>query len=290
MEVLRVYGCRLGMELHRDIGLPLTDQIRLLKAVGFEGFFAYWEPGIDVAELRRTADEEGMVFQSLHAPSGPYARWLWYQCEETGRALGTFLDCLRTCAANAVPIMVLHSFYGFDLHEPTPLGIRNYGMIIEEARRLGVRVALENLEGEEYLAALLTHFRDDPCVGFCWDSGHEACYSHRDLLSEPHHGPQLIATHLNDNLGTRDFGGALTGLDDLHLLPFDGIIDWQDVAERLSRWHFDDILMFELKPKGQPGRHESDAYARMSPEEYLTTAYMRCCRVAALLMKARRGR
>ena len=48
--------------------------------------------------------------------------------------------------------------------------------------------------------------------------------------------------------------------------------------------------MFELKPKGQPGRHESDAYARMSPEEYLTTAYMRCCRVAALLMKARRGR
>ena len=139
------------------------------------------------------------------------------------------------------------------------------------------------------LAALLAHFRDDPNVGLCWDSGHEACYTHRDLLAEPGHGEKLIATHLNDNLGTRDFGGERTGLDDLHLLPFDGIIDWQDVAEHLNRWNYDDILMFELKPRTYPSRHESDAYFDTSPEEYVTQAYMRCCRVAALKM-ARTGK
>lgn len=285
-----MYGCKIGLELHKDMGIPFADQIRLYRQVGFEGFFAYWENGMDVKALKRVADEEGMIFQSLHAPSGIGSRHLWYESEETQPAIDTFLACLRDCAAAGVPIMVLHSFYGFDLHEPTELGLTNYGIIIDEARRLGVKVALENLEGEEYLAALLAHFKDDPAVGFCWDSGHECCYSSRDLLAEPHHGPQLIATHLNDNLGIRDWNHELTGLDDLHLLPFDGIIDWQDVAERLAKWNFNDILMFELKPKGQPGRRESDAYARMTPAEYVTNAYMRCCRVAALFIRERAKR
>jgi len=279
-----MYGCRLGMELHKDIGIPFDEQIRLFRQVGFEGFFAYWEKGMDVAALKKVADEEGMIFQSLHAPSGIGSRHLWYESEETPLHMDIFLSCLRDCAANGIPIMVLHSFYGFDLHEPTETGIKNYTVLVEEARRLGVTIALENLEGEEYLAALLEHFKDDPNVGFCWDSGHEACYTHRDLLAEPCHGPKLIATHLNDNLGTRDWNGELTGLDDLHLLPFDGIIDWQDAARRLAKWGFDDILMFELKPKGQPGRRESDAYERMSPVEFVTNAYMRCCRVAALFI------
>ena len=286
-----MYGCRLGMELHKDIGIPFDEQIRLFRQVGFEGFFAYWEKGMDVAALKKVADEEGMIFQSLHAPSGIGSRHLWYESEETPLHMDIFLSCLRDCAANGIPIMVLHSFYGFDLHEPTETGIKNYTVLVEEARRLGVTIALENLEGEEYLAALLEHFKDDPNVGFCWDSGHECCYSSRDLLAEPHHGPQLIATHLNDNLGIRDWNHELTGLDDLHLLPFDGIIDWQDVAERLAKWNFNDILMFELKPKGQPGRLESEAYARMTPAEYVTAAYARCCRVAALVIRerARRG-
>ena len=282
-----MYGCKLGMELHKDIGLPFPDQIRLLRQTGFEAFFAYWTPDMDVAELRRTADEEGMYFQSLHAPAGIGARHLWYRSEETGQHMDIFLRCLRDCAEYNVPIMVLHSFYGFDLHEPTGLGLENYGIIAAEARRLGVKLALENLEGEEYLAALLKHFADDPNVGFCWDCGHESCYTHRDLMAVPYHGSKLMCTHLNDNLGTRAFDGELTGLDDLHLLPFDGIIDWEGVADRLNRWNYDDVLMFELKPGSLPGRRENDAYGRMTPEEYVTAAYMRCCRVAALKLRRR---
>ena len=50
------------------------------------------------------------------------------------------------------------------------------------------------------------------------------------------------------------------------------------------------MLMFELKPHGQPGRHESDVYARMSPQEYAARAYMRCCRVAALFLREKEKR
>ena len=43
-----MYGCKIGLEIHKDIGLPLDEQIRLYKKTGFEGFFAYWEKGLDI--------------------------------------------------------------------------------------------------------------------------------------------------------------------------------------------------------------------------------------------------
>lgn len=100
------------------------------------------------------------------------------------------------------------------------------------------------------------------------------------------YGDRLLCTHLNDNLGIRDFEGQITYIDDLHLLPFDGVGDWQNIADRLNRHHFNDLLTFELTRKSKPGRCENDVYAHMEPLEYLTQAYMRACRVATLKQRA----
>ena len=96
------------------------------------------------------------------------------------------------------------------------------------------------------------------------------------------YGDRLLGTHLNDNLGVRDYTGKITYLDDLHLLPFDGAANWEDNMCRLNRAHFDGPLTFELTTLSKRGRHENDAYARMDPVEYLTLAYARACRVAML--------
>ncbi|MBE5767589.1 MAG: sugar phosphate isomerase/epimerase [Clostridiales bacterium] len=280
-----MYGCSLGLELHPDIRLPLAEQIRLYKQVGFDAFFAYWKKDLDIAELRRVADEEGMRFMTLHAPTHKLCN-MWEPTDLTQAAIDELLACLRACAEHAVPMMVAHAYYGFGKHEPDEFGIKNFEIIVKEAERLGVTIAFENTEGEEYLAALLDHFHDNPHVGFCWDCGHEMCYTHYDLLAL--HGDCLIATHLNDNLGTKATDGTITGRDDLHMLPFDGIGDWEDIVDRLNSCNFNDVLMFELKPKSQPGRHENDVYYRMDPVDYVTAAYVRCCRVAAL--KMRRGK
>lgn len=278
---------RIGMQLQKEIALPPEEQIRLLKKTGFDAFFAYWQYDTDVARLKKCADRHGMLFQSLHAPAGIYARHLWYKSEETERSMKIFLDCLRDCEKNRIPIMVMHSFYGFDLHEPTDFGIENYRIIADRAKKSGVKLALENLEGWEYLKALLVYFKDDADVGFCWDSGHENCYCGYDLLGEACHGEKLICTHLNDNFGISDKNGILTGLDDLHLLPFDGNIDWQRVVQRLIDWNYDGVWMFELKKNAQPQRRECAAYAKMSPEEYVKAAYERCRRVCGLYRETR---
>lgn len=273
---------RIGLEVHKDLRLPTEEQVRVFKKCGFDAFFAYWQRGMDVASLKRCADEEGMFFHSLHAPSTRVCD-MWYQTENTEDVLNELTECLQAAKENGIPLVVSHAFCGFDRHEPTEMGIRNFERLIEEAEKLNLKIAFENTEGEEYLAALINHFEKNENVGFCWDTGHELCYTHRDLMAE--HGRKIFSTHLNDNLGTYSKTGERTGRDDLHLLPFDGIADWSDIVQRLNKWNYNDILMFELKTKSQPGRHENDVYSNMDPEEYLKLAYERCRKVAEMKLK-----
>ena len=144
-----------------------------------------------------------------------------------------------------------------------------------------MKVAVENTEGEEHLDALLAAFRGEPAVGFCWDTGHELCYNRgRDLMAD--FGDRLICTHINDNLGISDPSGPTTWLDDLHLLPFDGVADWPGIARRLAASPFRGPLTFELNKASRPGRHENDAYDAMPLRDYLAEALRRARRFAAL--------
>ncbi len=275
-----MYGRKLCLGLSRSFRMSYEEQIPLLKRTGFDGFFAEWSPDLDLEGLMRIAEQEGMVLQSLHAPFTKMAD-LWKKTERTEEAIDELIRCAQDCARFGAPIMVVHVFIGFDDHEPTEFGLRSYERVVNAAQQLGVKVAFENTEGEEYLDALMEHFKGNEWVGFCWDTGHELCYNYgKDMVAR--YGDRLLCTHLNDNLGIRDYEGKITWIDDLHLLPFDGIADWQGIAARLDSVKFDGFMTFELTTASKPGRHENDAYARMEPQEYIAQAYMRACRAAAL--------
>ena len=261
-------------------GLPTEEQIRLFKKIGFDAFFTGWQYGEDIAAYRRLADELNIEYQSIHAPF-TNAALMWKPREEAQTAIDELLACLADCAKYNVPIMVVHSFIGFEDHDPTACGVGNFRIVAEKAQELGVKVALENTEGEEYLARLLHDLADLPNVGFCWDTGHELCYNRSQDMTALY-GDRLIATHLNDNLGITD-PEHIFWTDDLHLLPFDGITDWQSVADRLNRCGYDGILTFELTTKSKPDRHENDKYDAMPIEEYLTEVHTRARKFAALM-------
>lgn len=87
-------------------------------------------------------------------------------------------------------------------------------------------------------------------------------------------------THINDNLGISRFDDKISWSDDLHLLPFDGIIDWDYNIARLKKARKQEILNFELNINSKPSRHENDCYEKMSYEEYFTESYKRACRLA----------
>lgn len=278
-----MYGCKLCMGTNEQFGIPVTRQIQLFRQAGFEGVFTEWSEGEDIAAYRQAADEAGMQYVGIHAPFGNAAK-MWESPEAARPAVEELLACLRDCEKYGVPVMIVHAYIGFADAHPLTYGLENFRPVAEAAGRAGVRIALENTEGEIYLERLMTGLAEYENVGFCWDSGHEMCYNRgQDMLGK--YGGRLFFTHLNDNLGIRDYGGAITPLDDLHLLPFDGIADWQDIARRLARQGLDDYLTFELNTESKPGRHENDKYANMPIEAYIAEAYARACRVAALFLQ-----
>lgn len=275
---------KLGLGTFGEKNFSNQEQIKLFKKVGFDAFFTEWYPDAPVDQWAECAKKESMIYQSLHAPFNKSDDF-WHGDDTLYKiAHHELIGCLQDCARYEIPIMVAHAIIGFDNHNPTDIGIERLGKIIDEAQRLGVKIAFENTEGEEYLFRLFDEFKDNETVGFCWDTGHEICYNRsQDLLEK--FGNRLIAVHLNDNLGIRSPEGEITWLDDLHLLPFDGVADWNDIANRLNKCGFDDILTFELNLKSKPDRQENDKYSAMPFEDYLKEAFSRACRVAKLTAK-----
>lgn len=278
-----MYKTKLCLGANCQFGIPVTEQIKLFRQTGFEAFFTDWDNR--VAEYKKAADELGMVYQSIHAPFENAAK-MWLDNENEAKiAVEELLTCVRDCAKIGVPILVVHPYIGFDSKEnPTECGIERFGRIVDEAQKLNIYIAFENVEGEAYLEKLMTWFRNYSNVGFCWDSGHEQCYNRgKDMLGL--YGDRLIATHLNDNLGVSNYDGQITYIDDLHLLPGDGIINWSNAMARLNRCGYNGILTFELNTESKPGRHENDKYGQVAIEQYIAECYARACKIAAVKLE-----
>lgn len=280
-----MYKQKLCLGILEGFDMPYTEQVKLIKNAGFEAFFiddcARHAP---VKELVALSKELGMEIPSYHAPFNKSDdMWKTDEIGEIGK--NELIECLEICAENEIPVMVTHAFIGYENDFVCEnAGIERYGAVAKRASELGVKFALENTEGEEYLAILFNALKSEKSVGFCWDTGHELCYNYGEDMAALY-GDRLICTHLNDNLGISDFGGVRTWHDDLHLLPFDGINDWDSIAKRLAKYNYTAPLSFELSIKSKPGRNDNDAYLAMKPEFYFAQAYNRACRVAALKLR-----
>ena len=271
---------KIGISLGNGYTIPTADVIGLVKQIGFDAVSPVWSAKADMEAVYRAAKEQDMILQSLHAPFGKAAA-MWSREESIcAPAKEELMQALADCQKHRIPVMVVHVWIGFDdTFSPEKLYFGNFDTLVAAAQACGVKLAFENTEGEAYLFALMDHYKGNETVGFCWDSGHEMCYNHsRDLLKL--FGDRLIMTHLNDNLGISRFDGKTYWTDDLHLLPYDGIMDWQDAVDRLKRARPLEILNFELNIQSKPGRHENDIYAQMDLTGYFTEAYKRACRIA----------
>ncbi len=280
---------KLALVASESFGAPVEQLLPNIREAGFDAFFAAWKDEPTMAAWAATAKDCGIEIQSMHAPFRQAAA-MWEGPADVAEA-GTqqLIDCIQSCAKHEVPVVVAHAYIGFEdkPHIVTQEGLERYYRLLRAAEGTGVTVAFENTEGEEFLEALFENFGDHPNIGFCWDCGHEACYNHsQDMLEQ--YGKHLCATHLNDNLGIMDYTGKPCPKDDLHLIPFDGIMDWTELTARLAATGFDGPLTFELKRHARPGRHETDRYMRITLEEYLADCYMGACHVAALIERARK--
>lgn len=275
-----MYKQKIGISILNTYQIATTKVVKMVKEIGFEAISPMWGKQVDLAPIIETARECGLIVQSIH---GPYKKvnTMWgFDSSLSAEYKEELKQAIRDCSRFQVPILVVHAWIGFDYtFDPNQLNFKEFDEVITYAASLGVMIAFENTEGEEYIHAILEHYRENPYVGFCWDSGHEMCYNHsHDLLLA--HGEQLIMTHLNDNLGIRDYEGRTHWMDDLHLLPYDGVADWDYNIERLKKAKKQEILNVEVKNNSHPNRHENELYEQMRLQVFLTEAYKRACKIA----------
>lgn len=259
--------------------VSFEDCLDAMKAAGFDGVFTGWTPG-DMVRRAAIIREKGLYFQSVHAPFNK-AHKPWEEGEEGEAEIDSLIECIRECSEAGVPIVVIHPIIGMDRHNPTDLGIERFSRLVKEAEKLGIMLAFENVEGIEYLEKIIADLGSSPAVGYCWDTGHEMCYN--GSMDVPAlFGDKLICTHLNDNLGQTD-PNVITWLDDSHLFPFDGIADWQGIADRLARIDYSGELTFELTIASKPGKNTHDIYKDLTLDSYYKLVYEKAVQFAQLI-------
>lgn len=259
--------------------ISFEDCLDALKAAGFDGVFTGWTPG-DMVRRGEIIRSKGLIFQSVHAPfTDAHKPWKWGP--EGDKVIDNLIECIRECSAAGVPIVIIHPIIGMDRHNPTDLGIKRFGRLVEEAEKLGIKVAFENVEGIEYLEKIIAELGSSPAVGYCWDTGHEMCYN--NSMDVPAlFGDKLICTHLNDNLGQTD-PSVVTWLDDSHLMPFDGVADWKGIADRLMRVDYAGELTFEMSLASKPGKNTHDIYKDLDINAYFALLYQKAVQFAQFL-------
>jgi len=282
---MSIYGKKIGLGL-LGYGFSETpeEQIKLLAEIGFDSVFTGWKKDGYLKKIAEAAKENGLIYQSVHAPFDKI-HLIWDEGEDGESALAELIECVDDCASVNVDIMVCHVWKGFgDEDHRSELGIERFLRLLDHAEKIGVKVAFENTEGEQYLEYIKEKLWDHPAAGFCIDTGHEMCYNYsRDMITKYGENGKLIATHINDNMAIT--GDKITWQDDSHLVPFDGVGDWQNVADRFNAVGYDGILTAELSVKEKPDRKVNYIYKGLDLRSYLTLVYERLAKFAKMMQK-----
>lgn len=247
---------RIGINMNACNGLTDEEYVSLIAELGFTATFSKLLEEDRQAELAELLAARGVEYQSIHAPFSSINE-IWKDSLAGEEVLDRFIKSADRCAELGIPIVVAHLSSGDGAPPVTDIGRARFDRFIDHAVSKNVRVAFENQRKLSNIAWAFESYTADDGVGFCWDCGHEACFAGgREYM--PLFGSRLICTHIHDNFAVKD--------GDLHLLPFDGAIDFGRVAAQIASSGYDGPLMLEVAVK------RNEQYLSLSCEEYLQRA------------------
>lgn len=259
---------KLGVNYNVATQMTPAEAFALFASLGFDAVFTgYFGSTAAMEPFAAEAARNGLLYESFHAPFG-HINDIWLPGDGGDQMQKELTDCITSAGALAVPIVVIHLSSGEHPPYDFDLGHKRWDVVVDCAVRCGVTVAFENQRKLANLAYAMELYADVPQVGFCWDVGHEKCFAN-GMEYMPLFGKRLVYTHIHDNF--RVHGG------DLHMIPFDGGIDYSVTASHLKKAGYTGTLTLELLPKKSP------AYADVPNEVFYQRAYDAAVRLRGML-------
>ncbi|HEX9975614.1 MAG TPA: sugar phosphate isomerase/epimerase [Dehalococcoidales bacterium] len=251
---------RLGVFAWFGYPLPLDKRLQTIKQVGFSTtclWFGNEEQMVrdgHADEMPELVRNQGLQLDNIHAPP-ENSNLLWSDSKASrSKIQQELIRVLSFCVKHHIPQMVMHVARGENPPPVTHSGLQLIQGLLSQAENSGVIIALENTKRNDYLDFVFSNIQS-PNLGFCYDSGHDFISGQLQGKLLEKWGSLLVATHLSDNFG----------IDDDHLLPGKGTIDWQAVEKHFPKGSYKGSLMLEVGG--------SDASNALAPEEFLQIGY-----------------
>ena len=229
-----------------------VNTVRMIADAGFEAVdYSMYTPDVAVfkrggsvlvSELRRVADGCGIVFNQAHAPFAKFKPGA-ENADENRAIFNSMRRAIEIGAELGAEAVVVHPAYicpYISKDERLDMNREIYSRLLEYAKPLDVRIAIENMYGrhkdknskkvrnvcsdaDEFIRYLDSF--DTPYIVACLDVGHAGLVGEEagDMIRAL--GGRISCLHLHDN----DFE------TDLHTLPYLGEINFKNVTKALQK-------------------------------------------------------
>ncbi|MCX7934734.1 MAG: sugar phosphate isomerase/epimerase, partial [Planctomycetota bacterium] len=206
---------------------------------------------------------------ALHGSVGPEKDWAASAEYRRRGGVELVLNRLEMAARLESDVVIMHAAASIsaatDGVSPWEALRRSLDELEPCARRLGVRIAIENGDWPT-IRALLSAYSPD-FLGLCYDSGH-GNVDGNGLTELAAVKERLIAIHLHDN----------NGHEDEHRLPFTGTVDWAQLAEIIASSAY--VKCISLESTIHKEKVDSE-------ETFLAQAFLAAQRLSAMVETAR---
>lgn len=231
---------------YRLLDLCFVDQVSQKTEFLSEDWKSYI---LSLGELASSCD---IVFVQAHAPIHDF-------CRAPGTGFGTdegtetlVMRSIEGAGMLGIPWLVMHPSTGVKEGRQDPktheANVGYFQKMADYGKLFGVGIAIENMWGKTkegipryaIQAEELRHLIEDvgrDNVGACWDTEHGSI----EGLDQKHAirllAPFLRATHISDQ----------TAGDNIHILPYTGFTDWDEVLEAFGEADYAGAFAFEIQ-------------------------------------------
>ena len=233
--------CRRGLRFYKELGFDTADFNTAVLDLSSDN----WQKQTE--EIRGAFEEIGFRFEMGHLP--------FFSGVRDENFLRTFSERVHrgidAAAALGIRYAVVHPnapnlpMKEFCEKQQFDSVMAHLMPFVEHGDRVGVEIVVENMRvipGATLMHRYcqtpeeLCHVADALGIGICWDFGHANISGIRQSEGLALVGKRLRVVHINDNFA----------MDDEHILPFTGTVDWKDAMAGLSQIGYGGLLNFEL--------------------------------------------